>query len=214
MTGFLDGTCFPWWDQVHYAFLNTPLEEIPLGIGGLSARHSLRSENSRRAASDSTVETLKRVPDHERLGFMSRLQETFQVETLHASDTDAMTWAEAREMQSDGISFGAHSVTHPILSNLETVDQVRQEIAGSRDRIAQELGQAPAHFAYPNGQSVDIDERVTKAVAEFGFATAVTTHRGMNVRGTDPYMLKRISVEPSLPEAYFIQQVAGFRIEQ
>ncbi len=214
MTGFLDGSCLPWWDQLHYAFLNTPLDEIALCIGGISETHSLRSEDSRLAACDSTVEKLKRVRDNERLDFMCRLQETFRVEIQRAPDTEAMTWAEAREMQSHGISFGAHSVTHPILSALETADQVREEIAGSRDRIAQELGQTPAHFCYPNGQSEDIGDRVRKIVKESRFATAVTTERGMNASGTDPYMLKRISVEPSLPDAYFAQQVAGFRLEQ
>ena len=62
-------------------------------------------------------------------------------------------------------------MTHPILPNLEDPESIYEEIAGSGKRLEQELGRAPMHFCYPNG---DFNEAVLQAVERCGFQTAVT----------------------------------------
>jgi peptidoglycan/xylan/chitin deacetylase (PgdA/CDA1 family) len=78
-------------------------------------------------------------------------------------------------------------MTHAVLPNLPLA-RARREIAGCRDMIAERLGRAPRHFAYPNGYHTPA---VRALVRECGFETAVTTEDRENVRGGDPLALRR-----------------------
>ena len=52
-------------------------------------------------------------------------------------------------------------------------------MVGSADRIEQELGQRPVHFAYPYGDPGSAGPRDFALAARAGFKTAVTTRKGM-----------------------------------
>jgi peptidoglycan/xylan/chitin deacetylase (PgdA/CDA1 family) len=78
-------------------------------------------------------------------------------------------------------------VRHAALTNLP-LEEARREIAGCRDQIEARLGKRPRHFAYPNGYHTP---SVRRAVAEAGFETAATTEDRENLRGADPFALRR-----------------------
>jgi len=215
MTDFVDRRTWPWWDQLHYAFLHTPLPSPVLQIAdGVVLEYALLDAASRIEAGERTAEAMKSVPNARRLELIARLPELLQVNIPRDAPppSEPLSWDEVREMASHGIGFGAHTKSHPILSSLESDQQIRDEIEGSRDRIADELGRPPMHFSYPNGRRQDIGERIRTMVERAGFQTAVSTESGFNDRATDPYFLRRISMEPSVPGLYFRQQVAGFRV--
>jgi peptidoglycan/xylan/chitin deacetylase (PgdA/CDA1 family) len=98
-----------------------------------------------------------------------------------------LDWDEVRELAAAGLDVGGHSVRHAALSNLPLAE-VRREIEGCRDAIAERLGRPPRHFAYPNGLH---SPAIRRAVREAGFETGSTTDDGENVRGGDPYALRR-----------------------
>lgn len=98
----------------------------------------------------------------------------------------SLTWEEARIAQSWGISFGSHSMTHPILTRLDD-EALKQEIQLSRDVIESMTGGCHL-LAYPNG---DHDDRVRAAVQRAGYRWAVTMERGRNEAGTNPLALRR-----------------------
>ena len=98
-----------------------------------------------------------------------------------------LTWDELRALSAAGVHVGGHTVNHAALSNLPLA-RARAEIVGCRDDIAAHLGEAPRHFAYPNGYYT---AGVRRAVAESGFASAVTTEDTENRRGGDLFTLKR-----------------------
>lgn len=101
-----------------------------------------------------------------------------------------MGWSQIREWAGRGVSFGSHSLTHPLLTGLDDAS-LRAEVTDSKKLLEDRLGTAVHHFCYPYG---DCDERVVAAVREAGYRTACTTRRG-NVRaGADPLQLPRISV--------------------
>jgi peptidoglycan/xylan/chitin deacetylase (PgdA/CDA1 family) len=121
----------------------------------------------------------------------------------------AISWDEARSLRKQGIEFGAHTRTHPILSRLETQEELTDEIVSGKERIERELGEPVMHFSYPNGGPADFNDTVLKAVRSAGFTTSVTTMRGLNAPGCDPFLLKRIPVDPVTPQRYFAELVAG-----
>jgi peptidoglycan/xylan/chitin deacetylase (PgdA/CDA1 family) len=98
-----------------------------------------------------------------------------------------LAWEEVRELAAAGIDIGGHSVNHAVLPNL-TAEEVRREVLGCRDAIAERLGHPPRHFAYPNGLH---SPAVRRAVREAGFDTGSTTEDAENVRGQDPFALRR-----------------------
>lgn len=215
ITDFLDRRGWPWWDQLCYVFLHTPLDSVLLQlVGARETRLTLTSLENKMTAFAETAEALKSVPNAARLDFLAKLAEVFRIEVPSEPPTElqSMSWDEVREMASNGISFGAHTKSHPILTQLENEEQLQEEIAGSKLRIREELGRAPEHFCYPNGQKQDIDNRVRSVVEQAKFLTAVSTESGWNAPGSDPYMLRRISVGPEVSTSYFRQRVAGFRI--
>jgi peptidoglycan/xylan/chitin deacetylase (PgdA/CDA1 family) len=81
-----------------------------------------------------------------------------------------LDWDELGTLAARGVSIGAHSRSHPMLSAL-TDEAIEEEVGGGADDIEQRLGQRPTDFAYPYG---DLDDRVTAAASRH-FARACTT---------------------------------------
>jgi peptidoglycan/xylan/chitin deacetylase (PgdA/CDA1 family) len=107
-----------------------------------------------------------------------------------------LTWEQVREMEESGwVSFGAHTMHHPILSYLDDPAEVRQEIESCRTVLQQQLGHPVRSFAYPVGQRQHIGEGVVEAVQQAGYDWAVTTHYGFNTPQTNPHLLQRIEVD-------------------
>lgn len=101
--------------------------------------------------------------------------------------TRLMSWDQLRALRAAGIDVGGHTVNHVALVNV-AISRARAEVEGCRAEIANRLGEAPRHFAYPNGLYTP---RILGAVAGAGFASAVTTEDVENRRGGDPFTLKR-----------------------
>jgi peptidoglycan/xylan/chitin deacetylase (PgdA/CDA1 family) len=105
-----------------------------------------------------------------------------------------MSWQVLGDMEKNGVTIGAHTRTHPHLTQL-TAPQITDEILGSADDIATQLGTRPNTFAYPYG---DVDATV-RAVAERGFAVACTTQLGTLGARTVPTLTPRL-------DTYYFQQ--------
>ena len=61
-----------------------------------------------------------------------------------------LVWSDIEELSRQGIEFGAHSVTHPDLTQLPPA-AAREEILSSRKQIEDRLGRPVKAFAYPYG---------------------------------------------------------------
>jgi len=75
---------------------------------------------------------------------------------------ELMSWQQTDEVSRYGVRIGAHTVTHPRLSQLDDV-AVERELVESRDEIQNRLGGAVETFAYPYG---DHNVSVRNAAAE------------------------------------------------
>lgn len=78
------------------------------------------------------------------------------------------TWAQCRDLVRRGHQVNSHSANHVNFQKLVKegrMDEVRTEIAGSRDAIAKGTGKAPAFFCYP---FVKGTKESDKAIVEAG----------------------------------------------
>jgi peptidoglycan/xylan/chitin deacetylase (PgdA/CDA1 family) len=96
-------------------------------------------------------------------------------------------------LQSDGVHFGSHSVTHRPLVHLP-VDDAIDELKRSRTQLVELLGHDVDVFAYPFSNQ----NRVVRDLAgDAGYRAAVRGKGRMNSLSTDPFGLQRIKVEPT-----------------
>lgn len=107
-----------------------------------------------------------------------------------------MTWDEIRAVAADPLAtIGAHTKNHYAIAKL-TEQKAMEEMVGSADRLEQELGQRPVHFAYPYGDPGSAGPRDFKLARNAGFKTAVTTRKGMLFAGHEQHLtaLPRVSL--------------------
>jgi len=110
--------------------------------------------------------------------------------------TSPLTWTEVQEMEKSGwVSFGAHTMHHPILAYLTDPAEVQYEVNECRVLLERALKHPVRTFAYPVGQLEHIGEKGLSAVREAGYDWALTTIYGFNTPQTDPYLLRRVVVD-------------------
>jgi len=109
-----------------------------------------------------------------------------------------LTWEQVCEMEKSGwVSFGAHTMHHPILANLSDPAEVYREVAECRALLEQRLGHPVRTFAYPVGKPEHIGEVALRSVRDTGYDWAATTIYGANTSQSDPHQLRRLAGEVS-----------------
>ena len=91
--------------------------------------------------------------------------------------------------------FGSHTRTHADLAVLPE-ERFAAEIALSREEVAAISAQPCRTFCYPYGRKRAASVAAVRAA---GYAGAVTTEKGGNAVGTDPFLLRRIAVRDDTP---------------
>jgi peptidoglycan/xylan/chitin deacetylase (PgdA/CDA1 family) len=130
-------------------------------------------------------------------------------ELTEAGERDLMSWAEIEEMKASGlVRFGSHTRRHTRLSKVPSAADLRDEIVGSADSIAQRLGMRPVTFCYPNGDT----SAEAVATVRTAYQAAVTTRRGWHTAEDDPFVIRRIGLHEDVSNrpAAFIARVSGW----
>jgi len=122
--------------------------------------------------------------------------------------TKLMTWEQAREMASAGMTFGSHTQTHQILTSA-MAEEREQELVTSRVTIEEEIGRPCWAFAYPNGESSDFSAADKAALKAAGYVCAFTQMPGLIASTVDPYALPRIPVPDTDDIRVFASRVSG-----
>jgi peptidoglycan/xylan/chitin deacetylase (PgdA/CDA1 family) len=188
-TGAIDeGPCL-WFDRVFQAFRETEQERLH-GYGNPSMSCPLNTLQQKLEAQDRVLRFLRSVSDEDKAVWIRALCENLKVEEKIRMPGLMLSWDEVRTMARNGISFGAHTVHHPILSRVAS-RQVREEVAQSREAIEKEVGISVTSFAYPNGAAGDFDESTKDVLRDAGYRCAVTTIVGTNDSKQDLFELRR-----------------------
>ena len=96
-----------------------------------------------------------------------------------------------RTLAANGVEIGAHSVSHPILANIDDA-QARLEMIDSKAQLEAITGRPVRYFAYPNGKvGMDFDERHTRMAREAGYAAAFASSTLAATAHHDPYQIPR-----------------------
>ena len=120
-------------------------------------------------------------------------------------------WPEVKEIAAGGVSFGAHTNTHPFLTKISP-RHMKEEILGSKKAIEEKAGRPVEFFCYPYG---DYNAEVLRQVREAGFLGSTTVKRGFTFRGDDPFELKRVPVRLNTwPLSFMIKLHSDYEIRK
>ncbi len=109
---------------------------------------------------------------------------------------DCLTWREVRELKSHGISFGSHTVTHPLLSSLDATS-IKGEILNSKLALEDNLGESIDSFAYPYAfpeEKVSFVRMLRETLVNAGYHQGVSTRIGVARSQEDCYFLCRLPI--------------------
>lgn len=202
------GTAVPfWWDQVAWCLGTTAMMRPHLPLMG-----EVDLSGDRQRVIRHFIARLKALPNAEMRSVVAALPTILEV----GSSTEAfrgtmLDWDDVAAMARAGVSFGAHTCSHPILARMPAASAAA-EISSSVRRVAEAIGQTPLGFAYPNGCRGDIEDANVAAVAEAGVRLGFTLLPGPARWGDvvrDPLRIRRIYIHHGDGLDRFAAKVGG-----
>lgn len=191
--GYLESGEYFWWGEGRRLVRRAQVDEVVLE----GRTYRLTQESERNQLSQAIDFRLRHASSiAEREAFLHAVRELLVVPATVTPEEEherPVSWAEVQKMQESGlVSFGAHTMHHPVLAYLTDEAEVRHEVQACRTILEQKLGCSIRTFAYPIGRAKHIGERVVEAVRNAGYTWAVTTEHQVDTPASDPYQLGRV----------------------
>ncbi len=185
-----------WWNEPYHLLAHSKVNEVVID----GCTYALHRPDGRRAFIQATLERLRYAPSvAEREAFLAMLGKLLAVSCSTLAEekpTLPLTWQEICEMEESGwVSFGGHTMHHPVLGYLADPGEVLSEVKVCREVLEKQLGHAVRIFAYPYGKQEHIGENGLRAVQQAGYTWAVTTIHGSNTTRSERLLLRRIVVD-------------------
>ena len=186
--GYLDGGCM-WNDTVINVIRKAPGPDLDLAQLKLG-RYRVASLEDRRRSVGELLGKLKYLEPGERSGLVAELAGVAKI----PPPRDLMlTTDQLRSLAAAGMTIGAHTISHPILSRVAE-PEAHAEMAESKDRLEAITGRKVTLFAYPNGKpGTDYTMTHVRLAREAGFAAACSTGWGAAATGCDCFQIPRFT---------------------
>jgi peptidoglycan/xylan/chitin deacetylase (PgdA/CDA1 family) len=197
------------WDFAAYCFREAKLNHADVPLLGPTL---LDTPPNRLRATAAWIDACKACPAQDRDAAMERLQDALEISVDPEPFRHLyLSWEAVRQLASDGLEFGGHTRTHPILRKIPLAD-ARAEIAGCHQRIYEALGHFPIAFAYPNGSRQDFGREHEDVVRDTGYQLGFSMEPGpmsLAAARRRPMALRRIYIgyDDGMPR--FAAKLAG-----
>lgn len=214
VTGVTDRRGWYWWDHLRVSLETSTKRSFAIDIGATPSRFEWSDAADAARVARRIGEALKLVPDGERRRVLDAIPLMLDVELPPSPPAryESMTWDQIRRCGRGLTSFGAHTVSHPILARTDEA-VARFEIEGSWRRLREQTDAAIGVFCYPNGGPGDVTAREATILREAGIVAAVTTSPGYasvakwKATTNGPYFVPRFPYDGQLHE--LAQVVSG-----
>ncbi|MFZ0319448.1 MAG: polysaccharide deacetylase family protein [Candidatus Sulfotelmatobacter sp.] len=198
-----------WYEELYLLMRSRPLSATELQLLPEEEAESPAPE-SFQARWWNTVKRASRLEARLRAEWMERLrsQRGPAEQSISARRWRFMNVAELKELAGHGMSIGAHTRTHPILS-LCNEEEARREIQDGKNDLERALGMPIWAFAYPFGNQATMGEREVGLAREAGFTCAFLNVEHRDDGSANPFELCRmhVTLDMTLPE--FSAHVSG-----
>ena len=209
-TNFITNKAWLCSDILQYILGTTKLREFYFPLGDKKVRFRLDNFQDWLKSQLKIFNYCRTISEHEKDKLINQLAKhlTVNLPDQTAGDFQPLTWDQVGEMYDNGIEFGSHTCSHPILSTL-TSEKLNHEILDSKREMETRLGVEISSFSYPNGQPEDINDIVIQMTQKAGYSCAVTTIKGFNdTKNTNPFLLKRMSILTD-NKTYLFREITG-----
>ena len=206
VTDFIERKTWLWTDKLKFMTPRTSARWLEVSLNDSISRVELSDARSRQLAAAHINSLLKRQPNQYKEQAISKISDSLGVALPDAPPDEfrPLSWPEVCELDRAGIEIGSHTVSHPILTRIDS-QRLQYELCESKARLEAVLGRRVDLFCFPNG---DYDRQVVREVESAGYRCAVTTDYGLNDESIAPLCLRRLAAENDLSR--FVQSSSGF----
>lgn len=195
-TIYLIGHCMetgeaPWYDRVFAGFTTFSGTSLELEARG-TRRFFLDTLQARLSAAWEIVCYLRSIPDTARQRWCAEFDRRMR-SPIESLESRMLDWDQVRAMQAVGISFGAHTMSHPTVSQLDPA-ALKAELVDCKKLLETGLDAPVEDFAYPFGKLTDGSSISQDFIVHASYRSAVTTIQGFNSPGANPFMLRRLQI--------------------
>jgi peptidoglycan/xylan/chitin deacetylase (PgdA/CDA1 family) len=200
-TGYIGGKLLYWYDEIARRLDQWSEPRIESPVDGKSASWP-KEQGARRALAREIEQACKRIPNRRRIEYLeyvrARTPEGLELTEGQHHVLDPMNWDEVRSLAALGFEIGSHTVTHPILTNLEP-DDLHEELVNSKAEIERQTGKPCFSISYPNGARADYSNAVVEATRAAGYVLGFTLAERLDDHRNGPYLISRIGVPGHVP---------------
>lgn len=177
-TGLIDNTLDMWWVILETVIAKE--DHITVDLGGEVREFDCSSDLRKLAAYRTLADKLAtEVSEDEQRRFTRDFAQRYGVDIAALCAAEGMNWDQVRELAADPlVTIGGHTEKHHALARLDE-GAMRADVERGSARLAEMLGAAPRHFAYPYGMPFVAGAREFEALQDMGYKTAVTTRPGV-----------------------------------
>lgn len=174
VTQSIDNNTPIWTYTVDYLFQNTKINQLTFRTGkDLGFPDLVWNNNSERLTFAKNFKPqLKGLEDEKRSLLIEDLLINFN--DVELPKNLFLSWDDIRELKIDGVEFGSHTVSHPMLGNIRGINALKHELSYSRQRIKDELGSYPKTISYPIGSYTEL---VKKEAENIGYQLGLAVNQ-------------------------------------
>jgi peptidoglycan/xylan/chitin deacetylase (PgdA/CDA1 family) len=214
-----DGSETLWYEEFFLLLLHGPAGSFRISSADIEISGTLAGRDQRRTLWWNSVKQLSQVGAESRKAFVEAARVSLGTGNSHtefpANDLPSqrrfrlLKRAELKELEAAGMTIGAHSMSHPLLSLLPA-ELARAEISESRACLETVLGKRVWAFAYPFGDAQSVTPEILGMAKAAGYAAAFLNWGGGLGAELSPFAIPRIHVTASMSLAELEAHVAGF----
>ena len=207
-----------WYEELFLMFLKARSGPFEVSSGGIVIQGKLADGAQRRSVWWDLVKRLSRVDSTTRKSALTVVREYFGLDMTSVFDHrnsattrrfGLLTCNELRQLVSAGMTIGAHTLTHPMLSQL-TTKLAYEEIAESGAKLESALQRKIWAFAYPFGDPQSVTPEVQTMPQKAGYQVAFLNFGGGLGSALPLYAAPRIHVTAGMSLSEFEAHVSGF----
>ena len=214
-TIYLIGRCMEtgeasWYDRIFVALKEASGDALDVETESFR-RFDLSSAEARTRAAWQIVCYLRTISDVDRREWCAAFERRVPARESDLANR-MLDWDQVRTMHRAGISFGAHTMTHPAVSRLDAA-ALEDELGRSKLLLESGLDAPVVDFAYPFGKPNDCGLAAERLLPRFGYRSAVTTTEGINSKSANKWALRRMQIGDSRSMASFAFAVSRMFLE-
>jgi len=195
-TNYIGSSKYFWWDVLEELLLNYTDNNFKLFLPGLSVEKICQTDKDKVQIFWQIYSYLKTFDEKKRDEILNNIFDDLQMsqKELDLTTKQKLSWENVIEMSNNNISFGAHTETHSILSQVP-LNAAKKEISHSKSKIESYSQKKVISFAYPVGGGKSFNNKVIEILKENAFQCAVTTIRGSVNLHDDLFTLRRYNID-------------------